>query len=1321
MEAAGLAFGLVGLTTSLIQRARAIITSLKEGAHTSDEAADFLGKVELLRGTLLAARDLAEREGTEDASVQTMVALARQGQNLEALLSELEIRVRRPGSRPLWQRFIQVKASQLLDEIEDNRRLLDSLLDRSEISHSADALNHLDQGGPSELSAKVITEWLGGLDFSDVLLHLTEISLSGTGSWLLEDSSFKRWVEEPGMPLWCNGNAGAGKSITCAMVISHLRQKFPKEKIPVIFVFFDFRHQETQKPTDIVNSLILQLIRQSHDMSNTLTALYNKHKSSSISPNLEERWASLISEINRFNRVFILFDALDEYTQGPEGFLADFYHLLEIPNTSIFVTSRPTCVNKTAFKSFEVLEVRAQGSDLEAYVRERLSKSWLADQPTLHDDIVKGIIERSDGNFLFAKVSLDSLLSQSTIRQLKDELSTQHSLNDLYGIWMHKTVLGQGDQSTLALEVLLWLAYSVRPLTLHQLQEAVGIRLGSDCLDDDTLPSIEVVSEICSGPMFSEPSRPQIVLAHKSVNEYLREFLPTVMSVIPGPSEPEAFIAKKCLTCLCFNAFSLKVPTEPGELEARLAQYSMLGYAARYWGEHAQRVMFSNIMSDIMALFNSSHNTLSAGLVMSTYEQHPSHYERAYQGMLGLHISAYFGLTNVASHIIMGQKVHPDATTTGGWTALHWAVRRGWTTMVSTLLSYNATPSLTTALDGWSSLHLAAKEGHADIVQRLIDTGVDINAKDVHSRTALYLATWGGHGDVVRCLLEALADPRISNAHGATALHCAAKRGHELIVSELLSKDIDINAVDKVGLTALDEAIRKQNTKVIERLIEARAQIRWNTKMLPNDSIVHDLNWRAYMVNEQRTGRVQKGNQCKCHVLEKTSTHDYSSSSAMVFRKTFSLSTDIQGLVRKYFESERMILHRLRHPNVVACLDFDEDPDQNAFLLYMEYCDLGDLKTCHGRPLDMSSDSDQEEDDVDETEDDEDKHYGFYAEDSSSRSETTALDSKSVWSLIAQVSLALAYLHYGLAINYREGNWEASVESLWHNVIHRDIKPANIVMQSCKSDGRIYKLCDLGIASEAGKGPEYNTTQWIGSQGFLPPEVIRGSQWSTKGDIWSFGATVLELMKLKDSKLKKATKIMIDKCTHKYPNMRPSSLEILHEVHNLLERNDLLHALPHPSSLQIQAVHNLLGGHEGGYILQAFKLVSELLDDIVPFHDQGAKDRRKGIIQRLGLLWKDGAEAPFMEHLNDFSLHILVLLPLSPKTRATHFRKAITSTRVNARWQRSRWTPLHLAVQEGKKEIVADLLDNGANKDKEDIHKYVPRHYADSPCAELLL
>jgi serine/threonine protein kinase len=117
---------------------------------------------------------------------------------------------------------------------------------------------------------------------------------------------------------------------------------------------------------------------------------------------------------------------------------------------------------------------------------------------------------------------------------------------------------------------------------------------------------------------------------------------------------------------------------------------------------------------------------------------------------------------------------------------------------------------------------------------------------------------------------------------------------------------------------------------------------------------------------------------------------------------------------------------------VVAYLDFDEDPDQNAFILYTEFCILGDINTRYGRSQDSDND------------DDEDSYYGFYpvagGEDSAAKE---PLHSQDFWMLVAQITSALTYLHYGLVVKEVGGRWASSFERTWIKVLHRDIKPAN--------------------------------------------------------------------------------------------------------------------------------------------------------------------------------------------------------------------------------------------------------------------------------------
>ncbi|KAJ4174275.1 hypothetical protein NW754_004690 [Fusarium falciforme] len=132
-----------------------------------------------------------------------------------------------------------------------------------------------------------------------------------------------------------------------------------------------------------------------------------------------------------------------------------------------------------------------------------------------------------------------------------------------------------------------------------------------------------------------------------------------------------------------------------------------------------------------------------------------------------------------------------------------------------------------------------------------------------------------------------------------------------------------------------------------------------------------------------------------------------------VFRKTFDLASDAQGQVQKYLLSEWQILFKLRHPHIVRYIDSDEDPYHNEFLLYLEYCDKGDVESFHGIQLkDLRARAN--------------KRYGFVEDET--RSNLRPLSGVEIWAMIWQMSSALAYLHYGLSIKRENGRYGASLE-----------------------------------------------------------------------------------------------------------------------------------------------------------------------------------------------------------------------------------------------------------------------------------------------------
>jgi serine/threonine protein kinase len=88
---------------------------------------------------------------------------------------------------------------------------------------------------------------------------------------------------------------------------------------------------------------------------------------------------------------------------------------------------------------------------------------------------------------------------------------------------------------------------------------------------------------------------------------------------------------------------------------------------------------------------------------------------------------------------------------------------------------------------------------------------------------------------------------------------------------------------------------------------------------------------------------------------------------------------------------------------------------------------------------------------------------------------------------IAQVLAGLVYLHD-------------------QGVIHRDIKGANILTNK---DGTV-KLADFGVASTAAAG--LADAAVVGSPYWMAPEIIEQCGATTASDIWSVGATVIELL-----------------------------------------------------------------------------------------------------------------------------------------------------------------------------------------------------------------
>ena len=370
--------------------------------------------------------------------------------------------------------------------------------------------------------------------------------------------------------------------------------------------------------------------------------------------------------------------------------------------------------------------------------------------------------------------------------------------------------------------VLQWLAFAARPLRLEEIAEVVALVLGGRTgFVDDRLSDSRDILAICSSLVtistnsydLSDGSSgevsdvasvsssqdlavtlnesPQIYLAHYSVKEYLTSN--RILACSASAFATFEIPANRNITQLCLTYLS--VFDKPDSLTAEsLTVFPLLGYAARYWYDHARMAdEQTGIDSQICSFLNDTKT--SAFLNWLRIWEPDSGYRRGL-GFLKevanpgspLYYACYCGLPNSAVSLIKGGA---DVNTQGG---LH-----------------------------GNALQAAAVSEHAAVsaVKQLLEAGADVNARGGCWSTALLAAVAVGNILIVKLLLEAGADV---NAHFGSALQAAAIMGNPESGMRLLP-EADVNAQGGCHGNVLKTAAFFKHKEMFDLLLEHGAVV----------------------------------------------------------------------------------------------------------------------------------------------------------------------------------------------------------------------------------------------------------------------------------------------------------------------------------------------------------------------------------------------------------------------------------------------------------------------------------------------------------------
>ncbi|KAJ7291413.1 hypothetical protein C8J57DRAFT_1458271 [Mycena rebaudengoi] len=698
-----------------------------------------------------------------------------------------------------------------------------------------------------------IIDWLSPLNFfarhADIFGTLQE----GTGRWLLEDPRFRTWLLSPGEIIWCSGIPGAGKTVLASFVVDYLRSHMQSDSIVVAVAYLNHKESEVQSPSNILAGLWWQLVLE-RPISAFVQKSYQKHQKQRTRPPLYEVCEIVGFAVAEWSKVFIVVDALDEYPEAHRCILLDT--LTTIGVVSLLLTSRPNIAPKSFFPTVPVLEIRAREEDIRRYIdahiqtSSRLSKHVQV-RPELRGEIESKIISNVEGmqvlmswfkqKFLLAKLHMDSLAIKTTVKAVRDALKNlPEDLEDTYNEAMDRIEAQNKDDREIARRALIWVANAKRPLSVHELREALAIELGATTLDADGMLDIEFIVSVCAGLLIVDQA---VRLVHYTTQDYIDRVQP---SRFP---RAQTEITSQCLTYISFNDFSMDRSQNTWSLYSK---HKLLSYASHYCLLHAAGEPESLLQESIIDFLSDAHHWWSPSLSDKVPSQW---YDLKWPSVSSkLWVAAIFGLQEITKHLLeFDQSISKEekesalvdashwncpgvlrllinhgtnVNAAGGsyGNALHAAAAMGHVSVVQELIANRINVNIR-GIRYSSALNAALEEGHEEVAKLLIRNGADVNLQGGKYRTPLRVASGKGAMEVVQLLLEHGADVSSQGGYIGTALLAASAEGHTGVVQLLLEHGADVDAQGGYSGTALQAASARRNITVVQLLLDHGADV----------------------------------------------------------------------------------------------------------------------------------------------------------------------------------------------------------------------------------------------------------------------------------------------------------------------------------------------------------------------------------------------------------------------------------------------------------------------------------------------------------------
>ena len=190
------------------------------------------------------------------------------------------------------------------------------------------------------------------------------------------------------------------RSGTSSLVVDRLCDTVEGGNIAVSCFHVDFAAREEQSPTNILGSLLKQIVGGLERIPDEINRTFQDHKKMIGGRGLRvPEIVKLLQTVTSLQPTFICVDALDECVEGHRPEILDSLKQVieKSPNARIFLTGRRHIQGEVDrhLRGTVVLSIKPNHDDIVGYVRMRLSKGPSLDgmDDGMEDEIIKGITE----------------------------------------------------------------------------------------------------------------------------------------------------------------------------------------------------------------------------------------------------------------------------------------------------------------------------------------------------------------------------------------------------------------------------------------------------------------------------------------------------------------------------------------------------------------------------------------------------------------------------------------------------------------------------------------------------------------------------------------------------------------------------------------------------------------------------------------------------------------------------------------------------------------------------------------------------------------